>query len=95
MDYGFNQYTHKILPAGKSFFANGNTYETSEEVNITVPRTKGKEEVSSTGIFMIENDNGDIVQSVQLAKTKPAEETFKKIFRMKLEEMRKNLLFQE
>ncbi|MFP3723394.1 D-alanyl-D-alanine carboxypeptidase family protein [Niallia circulans] len=78
MDYGFKQYTHKILPAGKSFFANGNTYETSEEVNITVPRTKGKEEVSSTGILMIENDNGDIVQSVQLAKTKPAEETFKK-----------------
>ncbi|AYV66447.1 MULTISPECIES: D-alanyl-D-alanine carboxypeptidase family protein [Niallia] len=78
MDYGFSQYMHKLVPGGKSFFAKGTTYETSDEVNITVPRTKGKEEVSSSGVLMIKNENDDIIQSVQLANAEPAEETFKK-----------------
>lgn len=77
LDYGFNHYTHKILPAGKSYFVDGTTYETTEEVSITIPRAKGKEEISSTGVLMIENDTGDIVQSIQLTKSKPAKETFK------------------
>ncbi|WP_400247876.1 D-alanyl-D-alanine carboxypeptidase family protein [Niallia sp. JL1B1071] len=76
-DFGFNQYAHKVIPAGKSFFVNGTTYETMKEEKITVARTKGEEEISSTGLLMIENDNGDILQSIQLAKVMPAEETFK------------------
>lgn len=76
-DFGFNQYTHKVIPAGKSFFVNGTTYETTKEEKITVARTNGEEEVSSSGVLMIENDKGDILQSIQLAKVLPAEETFK------------------
>ncbi|MCB5237997.1 D-alanyl-D-alanine carboxypeptidase family protein [Niallia circulans] len=77
LEYGFNQYTHKVIPAGKSFFVKGTTYETMQEEKITVPHTKGEEEVTSSGLLMIENDNGDILQSIQLAKVMPAEETFK------------------
>lgn len=76
-DYGFNQYTHKVIPAGKSFFVNGTTYETTKEEEITIPRSKGEEEITSSGLLMIENDNGDILQSIQLEKVMPAEETFK------------------
>ena len=77
LEYGFNQYKHKVIPAGKSFFVKGTTYETMQEEKITVPHTKGEEEVTSSGLLMIENDNGDILQSIQLAKVMPAEETFK------------------
>jgi len=77
LDFGFDQYTHKEIPAGKSFFVNGTTYETTKEEIITVPRTKGEEEITSSGLLMIENANGDILQSIQLAKVMPAEETFK------------------
>ncbi|MER2059631.1 MAG: D-alanyl-D-alanine carboxypeptidase family protein [Niallia sp.] len=77
LDYGFNQYTHKVIPAGKSYFVNGLTYETTKEEKITIPRSKGEEEITSSGLLMIEDDNGDILQSIQLAKVMPAEETFK------------------
>lgn len=95
LEYGFNQYTHKVIPAGKSFFVKGTTYETMQEEKITVPHTKGEEEVTSSGLLMIENDNGDILQSIQLAKVMPAEETFKEEITEDVVKDEKNLHFQE
>jgi len=66
LDYGFQNYKHDYITSNQLYSYNDTNYQLDSNKEITVPLDDGNQEVTSTGMLLIENNSGDILQSIQL-----------------------------
>lgn len=65
-DYGFAGYKSSQIRKGETFTSGDLKFKASEDLFFTEPIEKGKKVVDKDGVLKIENESGEIIQSVQL-----------------------------
>ncbi|PWW31759.1 D-alanyl-D-alanine carboxypeptidase [Cytobacillus oceanisediminis] len=74
LNFGFRNYETSALSSTEVFPAEGKTFTTGgKNVPITLPRGSYNENVTSTGKLIIEDDNGKVIQTLQLVEDKEDE----------------------
>ncbi|WP_141433583.1 D-alanyl-D-alanine carboxypeptidase family protein [Bacillus sp. 03113] len=74
LDYGFQNFKTTMIPKNKIYEFNNKEFITKKEEWVTIPLQNAIEEVTTAGLMEIKNQDGELIQSIELdeKENKPA-----------------------
>jgi len=70
-DYGFKGYQHEMLKQGEIFKVDNKEFYSENDILITENISGNVKKINNEGLLSIENNNGQVIQSVQLTLKEP------------------------
>lgn len=66
LDYGFSSFQRETIPREQTYEEYGKTFYTVRDESITVMANQGKQEITPSGLLLIEDNEGNIIQTIHL-----------------------------
>ena len=77
LDYGFQNFKHEYISSNQNFTTEQTTYKLDTSKEVTVSNKNSHQELTSSGVLLIESSEGDILHSIPLNKVQEDKEETK------------------